>query len=245
LILFISLTITGCFSAREAEKTVLKKNTEKSNSISLKEGNITNYDFSVQKAEIELDINGEKQRFLASVKYEETGIYLVSLKSRSGIEAVRFYKDGDSVLINDRINKKYYYNSIENFPARYKTFLIALPLLFGDFIRNDENRFLNQCKNGIIEYVEQEYYIKTRYIIDCNLEKLKIAEVYSENEQDKIIFNYKKFANHGKVYYPEQIVIESKFNEMIIKINIDDIEFIETEGIKLIPGRNFEKVILK
>ena len=75
---------------------------------STKNQNITNNGFFIQKAEIEIVTGEGKEKYLASIKFEKPDKYLISVKSRTGIEGARIYISNDSILVNDRINKKLY-----------------------------------------------------------------------------------------------------------------------------------------
>ena len=60
--------------------------------------NITNTDFYIQKAEIEFTNKDNRQKFLCSIKYQRPDKYLISIKSRTGIEGARIYVSEDSII---------------------------------------------------------------------------------------------------------------------------------------------------
>ncbi|MBE0654758.1 MAG: DUF4292 domain-containing protein, partial [Bacteroidales bacterium] len=114
VILVVLLLVTNCsvskFKAKERSGTYdyeagsLEVN-------KLEDYNLTNLSFYIQKADIEVISRGGKESLLASVKYRFPDSYLISLRTRTGIEAARVLIRSDSVFINDRINRAMYYGS--------------------------------------------------------------------------------------------------------------------------------------
>jgi hypothetical protein len=78
---------------------------------SVSQQNITNSGFFIEKAEIEINNDKGKEKFIANIKFELPDKYLISLKSRSGIEGARIYLSKDTILVNDRINQIEYYGT--------------------------------------------------------------------------------------------------------------------------------------
>ena len=68
------------------------------------------------------------------LKFEYPDKYLISIKSRTGIEGARIYISEDTILFNDRINKKMYYGSSLYLKRKYGLTTNFLPLIFGDIV---------------------------------------------------------------------------------------------------------------
>ncbi len=144
----------------------------------IREQNITNQDFNIQKAEIEIVKDDERQILLASLKYRKGGNYLLSIRSRSGIEAARFYITKDTVLVNDKIRRRIYYASSSYLKEKYGISIDAFPVLLGDYLENDksdESRLI--CSNGVVDKKGKIQNRNINYTIDCGLKKIKAAKI--------------------------------------------------------------------
>jgi hypothetical protein len=245
LILILIVIIYGCSAVKKEEKSRIT--TETSNIVSLtnlKESNISNNDFFITRAEIEILNNGEKQKFLASLKFKNPGIYLISLRNKTGIEGARIFISKDTILINDRINKKLYCGSPGYIKIKYGISTSTLPVIIGDFIDGKENQITElKCNNNRSEVsgINEEKEIK--YTVDCR--ERKISETKMINETEGIVLLFSKFIDNNKKHYPQSIKIEDSKQETEINIEIQRIEFNPIEKVDFIPGKDYEKVVLK
>ena len=137
IILFLAIIAGGCYVNRKAANVVTLSDGVAENETILERTerqNITSRGFNIQKAEIEFNNQYGNQKFLASIKFEYPEKYLISLKSRTGIEGVRVFINKDSVFVNDRINKKLYIgyfnesccNSLPSCPLAPVTSIVVL-----------------------------------------------------------------------------------------------------------------------
>jgi len=238
------LTGTGCSTARRSMKTLINKNEGASlNDISgdIQKLNITNTNFYIQKAEIEVINDKKKQKLLGTVKYKNPGEYLVSLRSRAGIEAARFYINKDTILINDRINRKLYYGSAEYLERKYGITSSFLPILLGDFREgNDIASDNNRCVKGNLEAEKEIRNNKIVFNIDCNILKVSkiIVKDYFDSETINLAFD--RFSNNGQVIFPQSIIIKDLTNNFSINISIDKVEIPWDGVIDFIQGKNYE-----
>ena len=99
--------------------------------------NLTKRNFFIQKAEIEILSEEENQKLIASIKFIYPDQYLISLKSKTGIEAARIFITDDTVLINDRINRKLYFGKPAQLKNKYGISPAVLPVVLGDFIKGN------------------------------------------------------------------------------------------------------------
>lgn len=208
--------------------------------------NMTAGNFNINKAEIEIDNNGKKQKLLATLKYRLNGNYLISVRNRTGIEAARIYITKDTVLINDRIYKKLYRGSKEYLLKKYGLSTNAIPLLFGDYIINlREKETVKDCKDGISEiqgYLENK---EIWYYVDCNKDKVTGVSISDKTGAAGINMKFSNFLNYGNKMYPEKIVAEDARENTKISIKINSVDYNADEDIELIPGRNYEEIILR
>lgn len=249
ILILIFLTGTGCSSVKRSARTITSQNEgARLSDISwdIQKLNIIGNDFFIQKAEIEVYNNNEKQKLLGSVKYKNSGEYLVSLRSRSGIEAARFYLSEDTILINDRVNRKLYYGSPEYLERKYGITASFLPVLLGDFKDDSEmTKIDTKCINGQLEVEKKFRNNNMIFIIDCNLLKVKKIIIENEGSSAGINLTFDKFFKNEGLKFPERIKIEDLLNGSMIKIYVDKIE-IPWEGIiEFVPGRNYKVVKLQ
>jgi hypothetical protein len=241
--------MTGCSSVRKSV-SINKEQTEKfiieDLSGNVKKFNISNNDFYIQKAEIEIYNKNEKQKLLGSIKYKQSGEYLLSIRLRNGIEAARFYLSKDSILINDKLNRRLYYGSTEYLEEKYGIAISFLPFLFGDF--SEENKILKMEEKCIKGQIGIESHIKERNIqlvIDCELFKIRKLQIENTDKSAGINMDFEDFIKTENEVFPGSIRIEDFMSESVIKIFIKKIE-IPWDGIlEFTAGKNYETVRLK
>ena len=134
LILFITLFISGCSSLKKSGKIFIKGGEELIYKEDIIKLNISNNDFDIEKAEIEIVGNNNRQILLANLKYRKEGNYLISIRIAAGFEIARLYLTKDTILINDKIRRKIYTASPDWLNEKYGISVTALPVLFGDYI---------------------------------------------------------------------------------------------------------------
>jgi hypothetical protein len=208
--------------------------------------NLSLKSFYIQKAKIRIVSDGHKENILASIKFLRPDSFLISIRSGSGIEAARIFLTDDTILINDRINRKFYYGSQKATKIKYGIDAKFFPLIFGDLVmdKKDFNGELN-CKNSysFFDTHIEGYLIK--YKIDCNKRKAVSCTLINEIETKAVVFDYKDFKNNLTGYSVSGVSIKN-FN----KTEVIDIEFSRVENpfygqIQFIPGKNYELVEIK
>jgi hypothetical protein len=211
----------------------------------VKEKNITNLNFYIEKAEIEILTERGTEKYTGNIKFEKPDKYLISLKSRSGIEGARIYISNDSILVNDRINRKLYYANASYLEKKYGFNISCLPLIFGDIVLEKgyeeskgkclENRFKIDCLvKGL----------RLSYNIDCN--KRKVISVYESNNyvQQSFRIKYDSFLSIKDFLIPKVMEFEENQHNIHIRIKIKKVEFLWNGIIKFIPGRGYELIKL-
>ncbi|MGD0341781.1 MAG: hypothetical protein ABSA76_08760, partial [Bacteroidales bacterium] len=109
LILILLILLSGCSVIKTSKINTENNSAKSTDNTRIKELNLSNNNFFIKKIDIEIKINGEKQKFMAYVKYKTTGQWLLSLRSNTGVEAIRAWVTADTLLINDRLQQKLYY----------------------------------------------------------------------------------------------------------------------------------------
>lgn len=246
-ILFIAIFLSGCSVSRKSnviniEDAAAGSITEKS----ISERNLTRGNFYIQKAEIVINSEGEEVNLLATLKYQKEGKYLISIRTRSGIEVVRVLLANDTVLANDRINKKLYRGSTAYLDSKYGISFGTLPVILGDYIYDNNIGESNiGCNSGKAEIFKFVGGRKIEYLVNCRTIKVEVAKFNSESGEGKIEVTLGNHTRSGNYIYPGTIKITDSKRKSDIKIEIKKIEFGTDGNLKFIPGTNYEEIILK
>jgi hypothetical protein len=207
--------------------------------------NITNNDFNILKAEIEVINDIDKQRMICSIKYQKPGKYLLSIRSTAGIEAARVFITEDTVMINDRLSKKLYYGDPDYLLDKYGITVDVIPVILGDFVSGISSNEKSECKNGEAIIRKTEGYRELIYTVDCKKKKITDIKSLSQETGKGIVIRFKKFEETERNTIPKNIEITDSTDETRINITIEKIrEGLENE-IKFIPGKDYEMVLLK
>jgi hypothetical protein len=152
----------------------------------------------------------------------------------------------DTVLINDRIYRKLYCGSNEYLLKKYGIATNSLPLVLGDYLNGlSDIEILKDCSDGVSQV--QGYLDKKEiwYYLDCNRSKVTAVTISDKAGTDGINMKFSDFRFKGSNSYPAVISIEDMMERTKIVIKILSVEFNESDQIEFIPGKNYERIILK
>ncbi len=244
--ILVFITITGCSVTRKNLRTeFLDENGTKGIFEQIKALNITNSDFNIMKAEISIKNNMESRKMMGSMKYKKPGTYLISIRSQAGIEAARIFITEDTILINDRINKKLYYGSPDYLFEKYGITTSVLPIIMGDYIANITGDEQNKCENNYLNIKEIISSKEIIFNIDCKKKKVVDVSTIDPESGKGIVIKFEKFDKGEGVAIARNIKITDSAAETNIFIQIEKIEKGIKNEITFIPGRNYEKVLLR
>ena len=248
-ILLLVYLISGC-SVNRIRRNAANDQISESREISLKDDllnqNLSNQSFFIQKAEIEVIGQDGSEKLLGTIKFKSPDNYLISIRSRTGIEAARIFITDDTILINDRINRKQFCGSPDDLKGKYGVTTSLLPLLFGDYIDFKLNEIEDiQCSNGRIARDVNIEGIKIRYIIDCERRKPIVTTGESGLNDEVLEIQYNEFFKSEKKVIPGKIVIMEARSETTIVIKIRKIEIPWTGVIEFVPGNRYEIIQLQ
>lgn len=248
LISFLSLFVTGCSVTRNLYKG-LSDNPNKPIPGNIAENienqNITSTGFFIQKADIEMTSSNGKDKFIGTIKFQKPDKYLVSIRTRTGIEGARIFISGDSVLINDRINKKMYSGTSVNLMKKYGISQYFLPVVFGDIILDKHcGEGAEKCdgNNFKIECIVKGVALK--YNIDCKRRKVIAVDQGNGNSADVIKINFNSFQNIGSKLIPGFIELNDPQHDIKIKMKLSKILLPWDGVINFIPGKGYEIIEL-
>ena len=246
LIVLIAMSISGCSVLKHGKKTPAETESNREISVnSIIEKNLTRNNFDIQKAEIQYTDNSKTVNLLASLKYRTSEEYMISMRSRTGIEIARIFVTNDTILLNDRINRKLYYGSSDYLEKKYGISAKAIPILFGDIIIADNHKAIIECKDGKGEVNEKLNSKILKYQVDCDKKKISGLLILSDKEEGLIEGKLDDFQYIEDKLFPGTVKLLEVKGKSEIRINIRKVSFNESESLKFIPGANYEKVLIK
>jgi len=204
--------------------------------------NITRHNFFISKARVEVVSDNGRDNFLATVKFLYPDTFLISFRSKTGIEAARVYITNDTILINDRINRKLLFGRPGTAGRKYGITPGILPVLLGDFISTNGNNLNNECVNGVAIVNTTIAGNKLSYIINCADAKVISVSRESSNNSSYSVIKFGKFIRESELYMPSNLSFD--YPEMKVNIIIDKIEYPWNGNIEFIHGNNYELVEL-
>jgi hypothetical protein len=191
--------------------------------------NLTKQDFNIQKLEIEFNYQNKKQLFLASVKFNKPDKFLISVRSKSGIEALRIFISRDTILVNDRINRKLYRGSPNYLKIKYGFTSALIPIIFGDFLESTNSGNHNAgCINGNEE-------------VDYVIDGIKIStSINASYEKKDIVLDFSDFVKYGKILLPTEVLMKGLAEYGLIRMKIKNVEYPWTGEIEFVPGNKYK-----
>ena len=248
IILLLELLISGC-SVKRMGNRVNYGFTKSESDISIYESlagtNLSNKGFFINKAEIEYISDEGKEKLIGTIKFKLPDEYLISLRSKTGIEAARIFINSDTLLINDRINRKLLCGSAQYLKRKYGLTISAIHVIFGDFICNNTSNMGSEvCEKGKVNIDCTIDNILFRYLIDCNKGKI-ISAIGVNNISESIVnIEYKNFYKTGTKLVPGSIEIKDGKSKTEINIFIRKLIHPWDGIIEFVPGNRYEIIDL-
>jgi hypothetical protein len=207
----------------------------------VKNNNISKVNYFIVKGEFSVKINNKLTRLLFSLKHLIPDKYLLSIKSRSGIEGARIYLIKDSVLINERIGKKLLVGTPKDLEKITGIPFFIMNMAFGDLLLFDGNEIAESERINNIVRIQQQHMGKIwNSFLDTNVGKVKSAEFLIGDMGEKIKISYSKFQKTER-HVPEVIVLKDPNKKMKVEIRIKRIEIPWDGDIEFIPGKGYVK----
>lgn len=226
LILFLLNIITACSVYRNYPDSSGANNSRSDFSLaSIRENNISDSSFFIQKAKIEIQGRDRKDDFLASIKFKNHDSILISVRSMTGIELVRIFIEKDSVFVNERLNNINLYGTIHEFVRKYGVTKNLLCIMLGDLIYSDSQEKNLIGENGRSKFFETKVdNRKIEYEIDFIRGKVTYTKVYDIDSKQDISLKYNDFKSTGNCKFAQKIYITGYHDFSKITIDIKRIE---------------------
>jgi hypothetical protein len=247
-ILFTALLLWSCSATRKIKsENYVSNGAVKTGNVleDIQNMNISSKSFFIQKAEVELTSNEGTEKFIANIRFEYPDRYLISLKSKTGIEGARVYINKDSILVNDRINKKLYFGDSFYFKRKYGLNQSFLPLVFGDLLIDQRTGDKNlDCSENKKEFESAVQGVLLKYLIDCRMRKIVQVNQTGSSSNTSMVIKYEKFFRIENIMLPGLVEVkENEFNTRI-RIRIMKVEYPWSGNVKFIPGKGYELIKL-
>jgi hypothetical protein len=246
IILFLSILSVGCSVTRKAGNTKYPESNETGSESVLErviKQNLTSVNFFIQKAEIEFITASEKKKYLGSIKFEYPNKFLISLKSRSGIEGARIFINKDSILVNDRISKKMYFGTALSLKRKFGLNQSVIPLIFGDMVVDNKiSAYTGKCEDNKVRVDCNVRGITINYSIDCKRNKTEQISLGNSNLKDDINISYSSFVLLNNGLLPRIIDIADMQYNVRVRIRIIKIECPWNGIVKFMPGKGYELI---
>jgi Domain of unknown function (DUF4292) len=247
-ILIIYVICAGCSVGKKQTKSKeLETIPEGAGNIyeSIVNQNVTARNFFIEKADFKIVSGGGEESGIGTIKFMMPDKYLISIKSRTGIEIARIFLTEDSIMLNDRLNKKLYYGSASYLKSKYGLTTAILPVILGDCI-NDEipDRDRLTCKEGKINLDAIIKDIRIKYVVDCKYGKSILTLPANGNNSNGLKIEYGKFFRSNGINIPGIIDISESQTNTRIEIKIQKIIFPWEGSLEFIPGKQYEKIHL-
>lgn len=245
----ISVIISSCSSTRRAggRDSGTGNSGIAGNSLeSVLRNNLSNNDFNIQKAEINVIQDNISVRVIADIKFRRPDSMMITVRSRTGIEAGRAFITRDTLIIKDRFNKKLLIGKPEVLSKKYGIDPSFLFTVIGDMVVEEKDRdLLLECVKG--EY-RKEYDIhgkKVQYVIDCQRKKLKQTYFEGDINSGNITIDLRDIRNEGKIVYPGMIEINDDLKSVAIIMEIKKIESPWTGRIGSVSGQGYKVIKIR
>jgi len=250
ILLILAVLINGCSPARKAAKTsgerAVNGETTASTIESVIRNNLSNNDFYIQKADINIIQDNISVRLFADIKFRKPDTLLITVRSRTGIEAGRAFITKDTLIIRDRINKKLLIGKPDAIGAKYGVNPSFIMTILGDIIVEDKDRGQPvRCVRGDFTREFEVNDKKVTYIIDCQRNKLKQAYFEGDVRSGNITIGMSDYERSGNVVYPGKIEINDDLKSLGVIIEIKRIESTWKGKIGILAGLGYKVVKIR
>jgi hypothetical protein len=245
----LSVVLSGCSVFRKSGSTpgeAAKEVIDENSFASVVRNNISNENFYIQKADVKVTQDDISARFVAGIKFRKPDSLLISVRSRTGIEAGRAFITKDTILLNDRINRKLLIGNPEIIGEKYGIDPVFIFAILGDIIVDEKGlKESLSCKKGIYQNEFEIDNKSVEYTIDCSKKKAVRAYFEGDINNGNITIDYSNIIISEGIRYPQKIEIVDDLRSLNIILEIKKvvspwdgrIEFVKGSGYKVVRIR--------
>ena len=243
LILITAFFLTGCSALKKSAGNMVRDKYVSDAEIinSVLANNISEKNFNITKASVSAKIDNVTTKLIASIKHKTPDSVLVVIRSSIGTEVARMLMTGDTLIINDRINKDLIIGKPGIRTLKYGISPDILFVILGDLVLNpvDRNKKAT-CINGLIMQTSEVNGKVIDYTIDCRKQKTSVANVEENIFTEGIGIRFNKFENWSGLVIPHKIEIKEPDSNIEINIEVEKVDAMWNGNIDFVPGRNYQ-----
>ena len=247
IVILVILTAGCSVSRKQGKNKISHGNSLNVNGLiqSIESQNLTSKSFFIQKAEFRITTEQGENSGLGTIKFLMPDKFLIEIKSKAGIEIARIFLSGDSILVNDRFNKKLYYSSASFLKNKYGLTTSLLPVALGDFVNENalDSSMIN-CRDGKVSIEGTVKSVKINYLIDCALGKSILTIPEDKINESVLQITYSDFFRANEINTPGKIEISETKSKTTIEIVIRKILSPWEGTIEFVPGKQYQKIPL-
>ena len=201
--------------------------------------NLTKGGFFIHKGRISTSGESGRIGLFFTMKFIPPSKYLISIRSKTGMEAFRIYISNDTVLINDRLNKSVLYGNISDFEKIAGLPAALLKVSLGDLFALDFKLSPEEkCIDNEIKLNEYFMGLMVKSTIDCKTEKVKSVLLTTGVPDEFITIEYKK-ARDDIFRLPRKVEINDFRRKIRITLSLDKYTSPWIGEIEFIPGSGY------
>ncbi len=205
----------------------------------VRSNNLTDGPVSVSRIIVRYRSGEDSRRLRANLKYDGKDKMLISIRTFAGIEAARILMDGDSVKINDRINKIYYRGTGKEMAAKYGFSIGDIGLLLGDIGEIDQPQGRIACINGQMTITDVRNDTEMEYIFDCDNHKLMAVKGRTGSSYDLLNGVFKEFNTASGLKYPAELKWSIEDRDIEIELEMDNVKRLDNMNFIFNEDRNY------
>jgi hypothetical protein len=249
ILFVIQVILSGCSASRKTGRTTsnsVKEAAMENRMESIISNNLSNKNFYIQRADIKVTQDNISARFTAGIKFRKPDTLLITVKSRVGIEAGRAFITRDTIMMNDRINKKLFIGKPGVIESKYGIDPLLIFSILGDVIIDDKELIRQlDCKKGIYSSEFAMNGKDVEYTIDCSRKKAVKAYFEGGINTGNITIEYSDFVSSGGLKYPQKILIGDDLRSIDVVLEIRRIESPWNGRIDFVRGAGYKVVKIR
>jgi len=248
-VILLSIVLVGCSVIKRKPDTVSGASAMSESEgffEEIRSSNLSSGGFYISRADIDISIPAINIKMIGGIKFRYPDSLFVSLRTRTGIEAVRLLMTDDSVLVVDRINRQILYGDPEDLEKKFNISSNAVYAVLGDFVGSPLTPVEKvNCTDGA-------FYCETliegqvlKYEIDCHNMKPGKAFITDNTTGRQVQAIFADFERYGKKTVPGTLKISlmNGVGNFTVEIRNIQTDWNGNTGF-VIPG-NYRKVRIK
>lgn len=247
LIILLLILNCGCTAKRIVSERSPGSDEESIERIisAVRKNNLTLEDFFIEKANLLLTRDDKTTKILFSVKFIKPDKYLFSIRNTTGIEGARIYVTKDTVLINDRIEKRLLYGKPKDLEKISGLPYFIINIALGDlFFCENIGIIKSERINNQVILTQQCQGRLWNTVIDPKIGKVKSVIFSTGIKEETIAINYSKFGGKGN-HMPMVVELKDLARNINAKVKLERMQIPWSGEIEFLPGKGYNKEEIK